>query len=65
VVASNAFFLHIEDKSNLIQSKSLMEMLESSIKRYHNKIITAVEVIDVTLILVISVYPNSFMKFLK
>ncbi|MCK9454752.1 type I restriction endonuclease subunit R [Sulfurimonas sp.] len=33
-------------KTNLVQSKSLMEMLESSIKKYHNKIITAVEVID-------------------
>ncbi|MDD2790625.1 MAG: type I restriction endonuclease subunit R [Sulfurimonas sp.] len=33
-------------KTNLIQSKSLMEMLENSIKKYHNKIITAVEVID-------------------
>ena len=31
---------------NLIQSKSLMEMLENSIKRYHNKVITAAEVID-------------------
>ncbi|MFZ7133675.1 MAG: type I restriction enzyme endonuclease domain-containing protein, partial [Eubacteriales bacterium] len=27
-------------------SKSLMEMLEESIQRYHNKVITAVEVID-------------------
>ena len=33
-------------KTNLVQSKSLMEMLENSIKKYHNKIITAVEVID-------------------
>jgi len=33
-------------KKNLVQSKTLMEMLENSIKRYHNKIITAVEVID-------------------
>ncbi len=33
-------------KKNLIQSKSLMEMLEDSIKRYHNKVITAAEVID-------------------
>lgn len=31
---------------NLIQSKSLMEMLENSIKRYQNKIITAAEVIQ-------------------
>ena len=33
-------------KKNLIQSKSLMEMLENSIKRYHNKILTAAEVIE-------------------
>ncbi len=33
-------------KKNLIQSKSLMEMLEASIKKYHNKILTAVEVIE-------------------
>lgn len=33
-------------KKNLIQSKSLMEMLESSIKKYHNKILTAAEVIE-------------------
>ncbi len=33
-------------KTNLVQSRSLMEMLENSIKKYHNKIITAVEVID-------------------
>ena len=33
-------------KKNLIQGKSLMEMLENSIKRYHNKILTAVEVIE-------------------
>lgn len=33
-------------KTNLVQSKSLMEMLENSIKKYHNKIITAAEVID-------------------
>ena len=33
-------------KTNLVQSKSLMQMLENSIKKYHNKIITAVEVID-------------------
>jgi len=33
-------------KTNLVQSKSLMEMLENSIKKYHNKIITAVEVIN-------------------
>ncbi len=33
-------------KKNLIQSKSLMEMLENSIKKYHNKILTAAEVIE-------------------
>jgi len=33
-------------KKNLVQSKTLMEMLETSIKRYHNKIITAAEVIE-------------------
>lgn len=31
---------------NLIQSKSFMEMLEKSIKKYQNKIITAAEVIE-------------------
>jgi type I restriction enzyme R subunit len=38
--------IKIRSKTNLVQSKSLMEMLENSIKKYHNKIITAVEVID-------------------
>jgi len=33
-------------RTNLIQGKSLMEMLENSIKKYHNKILTAAEVID-------------------
>jgi len=33
-------------KKNLIQSKSLMEMLEKSIKNYHNKILTAAQVIE-------------------
>ena len=33
-------------KKNLVRSKSLMEMLENSIKKYHNKIITAAEVMD-------------------
>jgi len=33
-------------KKNLIQSKTLLEMLENSIKKYHNKIITATEVIE-------------------
>ena len=31
-------------KKNLVQSTSLMKMLEESIKKYHNKILTAVEV---------------------
>jgi len=33
-------------KKNLIQGKSLMEMLENAIKKYHNKVLTAAEVID-------------------
>ena len=33
-------------KKNLIQSISLMEMLENSIKKYHKKILTAAEVIE-------------------
>lgn len=33
-------------KKNLVQSRTLMEMLEESIKKYHNKVITAVEVIE-------------------
>lgn len=33
-------------KTNLVQSKSLMEMLENSIKKYQNKILTAAEVMD-------------------
>lgn len=31
---------------NMVQSKSLMEMLDNSIKKYHNKILTAAEVIE-------------------
>jgi len=38
--------IKIRTKKNLIQSKSLMEMLENSIKKYHNKILTAAEVIE-------------------
>jgi len=38
--------IRARSKKNLIQSKSLMEMLENSIRRYHNKILSAVEVID-------------------
>ncbi|MCD2450133.1 type I restriction endonuclease subunit R [Methylicorpusculum oleiharenae] len=33
-------------KKNLIQSRSLMEMLENPIKKYQNKILTAAEVIE-------------------
>jgi type I restriction enzyme R subunit len=33
-------------KTNLVKSKTLMEMLEDSIKKYHNKILTAAEVIE-------------------
>jgi type I restriction enzyme R subunit len=33
-------------KKNLVQSKTLMEMLQNAIQRYHAKILTAVEVMD-------------------
>ena len=33
-------------KTNLVQSNTLMEMLENSIKRYQNKVITAAEVVE-------------------
>ncbi len=33
-------------KINLVQSKTLMEMIENTIKKYQNKILTAAEVID-------------------
>ena len=33
-------------KTNLIQGQSLMEMLEKAIKSYHNKVLTAAEVIE-------------------
>jgi len=33
-------------KKNLVKSKTLMEMLEKAIKKYHNKVLTAAEVID-------------------
>ncbi len=33
-------------KKNLVKSKSFMEMLENSIQKYHNKILTAAEVIE-------------------
>lgn len=38
--------LKIRAKRNLVQSRSLMEMLEIAIKKYHNKILTAAEVMD-------------------
>ncbi len=38
-------------KKNLVKSKSLMEMLETAIKKYHNKILTAAEVINELIIL--------------
>ena len=36
----------LRSKTNLVKSKSLMEMLEKAIKKYHNKILTAAEVMD-------------------
>ncbi|RKX90955.1 MAG: DEAD/DEAH box helicase, partial [Spirochaetes bacterium] len=33
-------------RKNLVKSKTLMEMLENAIKKYHNKILTAAEVIE-------------------
>jgi type I restriction enzyme R subunit len=33
-------------QKNLVKSRTLMEMLENSIKKYHNKVLTAAEVID-------------------
>jgi len=33
-------------KINLVQSKSLMEMLEAALLKYHNKVLTAAEVIE-------------------
>lgn len=36
----------VRSKKNLIQSKSLMEMLENSIRKYKNKVLTAAEVIQ-------------------
>lgn len=38
--------IKVRAKRNLIESRSLMEMLESSITKYHNKVITAAEVIE-------------------
>jgi len=38
--------LKVRAKKNLVQSKSLMDMLENAIKKYQNKILTAAEVMD-------------------
>jgi type I restriction enzyme R subunit len=38
--------LKVRSKKNLVESKKLMEMLEEAIKKYHNKILTAAEVIE-------------------
>ncbi|NUU99721.1 hypothetical protein XO12_06285 [Marinitoga sp. 1154] len=38
--------IKVKIRKNLVKSKSLEEMLKNSIKRYHNNILTAVEVID-------------------
>jgi len=38
--------LTARSRTNLVQSKKLLELLEGALKRYHNKIITAAEVID-------------------
>ncbi|MDD2465788.1 MAG: type I restriction endonuclease subunit R [Desulfobulbus sp.] len=38
--------LKARTKKNLVQSKTLMEMLENAIKKYHNKILTAAEVME-------------------
>jgi type I restriction enzyme, R subunit len=38
--------IKLRAKKNMIQSKTLMEMLENSILKYNNKILTAAEVID-------------------
>ena len=38
--------LKVRAKKNLVQSKSLMEMLETAIKKYQSKILTAAEVMD-------------------
>ena len=38
--------LRVRAQKNLVQSKSLMEMLENAIKKYHNKVLTAAEVME-------------------
>jgi type I restriction enzyme R subunit len=38
--------IKLRAQKNLVTSRTLMEMLESSIKKYHNKVLTAAEVIE-------------------
>ena len=38
--------LKLRARRNLVQGRSLMEMLETAIRKYHNKILTAAEVMD-------------------
>jgi len=38
--------LKVRAKKNLVQSKKMLEMLENTIKKYHNKILTAAEVME-------------------
>lgn len=38
--------IKVRSKFNVVEGRSLMEMLDGTITRYHNKIITAAEVID-------------------
>ncbi len=38
--------LKSRSRKNLVKSQSLMEMLENAIKKYHNKVLTAAEVMD-------------------
>lgn len=38
--------IKVRERTNVIQGRSLMEMLQNSIKRYQNKIITAAELMD-------------------
>jgi type I restriction enzyme R subunit len=38
--------LTARSRTNLVQSRALLEMLEEALKRYHNKVITAAQVIE-------------------
>ncbi|MCR6649995.1 MAG: type I restriction endonuclease subunit R [Cellvibrionaceae bacterium] len=38
--------LKVRARKNLVESKKLMEMLEAALKKYHNKILTAAEVME-------------------